>query len=98
MATDPTTDHGSPPGPRRRRNPARELRAPSPSQTALSRLSARTRDELAGRRLAGESSRTVASCPACGSSVRGGDDYVRDRGAIYHAGCALYRPRDRRHG
>ena len=91
MATEPTTGNGSRPG-ALGRDPAGALRAPFPARTDLSRLSARAREELTGRRLAGESSRKVASCPACGSSVRGGDDYVRDRGAIYHAGCALYRP------
>ncbi len=97
MATEPTTGNGSRPG-ALGRDPVSALRAPSHSHTDLSRLSARAREELTRRRLAGESSRTVASCPACGSSVRGGDDYVRDRGALYHAGCALYRPRNRRHG
>ena len=86
MATDPTHDDG----PRSRalggRDPAR---APFPSGTELSRLSTRAREELTGRRLAAESSRTVASCPACGSSVRGRDDYVRRRGAVYHAACAV---------
>ena len=94
MAIDPTHDDGS----RSRARGGRALaRAPFPSGTELSRLSTRAREELNGRRLADESSRTVASCPACGSTVRGRDDYVRHRGAVYHAGCALYRPSARKH-
>jgi hypothetical protein len=66
-------------------------RAPFPSRAEFGRLTARAREEITGRRLADASSRIVARCPACGTSVRDGEDYVRSRGDLYHPSCMLYR-------
>ncbi len=46
-----------------------------------------------GRQLASDR-RTIARCPACAKAVLPGEDYVRDRGDLYHAGCARHRGAD----
>lgn len=74
-------------------DPRRTMRAPFPlrADRDLGRLAARARAELTSGRLLDQPRRTVSPCPACGRAVRGDDEYVRDRGALYHAACALYR-------
>lgn len=42
-----------------------------------------------GRHLATDR-RTVGRCPACGKPVLAGDDYVRDRGDLYHSWCVRH--------
>lgn len=88
---------------RRAADPRVTRRAPFPARAAnhegseldhggdLERLTQAARDELSSDRLLAADRRTIAWCPACGEAVRDGEDYVRDRGDLYHARCAPHR-------
>ena len=52
------------------------------------------RTEFASGRQLASDRRTIARCPACGKAVLAGEDYVRDRGDLYHAGCSRHRGAD----
>ena len=79
-------------------DPRRTWRAPFPVRAErgadVDPLPEHPRGEFtSGRQLASDR-RTIARCPACGKAVLAGDDYVRDRGDLYHAGCARRRGGD----
>lgn len=73
-------------------DPRRTRRAPFPARAEhlgdLQAAAQRAREELTTGRLLDSDRRTVAWCPACGKAVLAGDDYVRNRGDLYHAWCA----------
>ena len=89
-------DLNSETGPARRgAAPRRTRRAPFPVRAEqggnLEPLTQHPPGELTSGRLLASDRRTVARCPACGEAVLAGDDYVRDRGDLYHARCARHR-------
>ena len=89
-------DFNSETGPARRgADPRRTMRAPFPVRAEQGGdwepLTQHPSGELTSGRLLASDRRTVARCPACGKAVLAGDDYVRDRGDLYHARCARRR-------
>ncbi len=81
-------------------DPRRTRRAPFPARAEHSgdpeSLTEQARDGGMSERLLASDRRTVARCPACGKAVLAGDDYVRDRGDLYHTRCARQRGEERR--
>ncbi len=76
-------------------DPRRTLRAPFPVRAEQggdqAPLAEHSRGELTtSRRQLASDRRTVARCPACGKPVLAGDDYVRDRGDLYHSWCVRH--------
>lgn len=79
-------------------DPRRTRRAPFPARAdhggGLEPLRQHAGDDRTSGSLLASDRRTVARCPACGKAVLAGEDYVRDRGDLYHAQCARHRGED----
>ena len=75
-------------------DPRRTLRAPFPVRAEQegdqAPLAEDSRGELTTSRHLASERRTVARCPTCGKPVLAGDDYMRDRGDLYHSWCVRH--------